>query len=157
MTELKKLSELTNSVSGGGGGVSLSKPIEPMSILDGLKVIDNILDKIQNMTDKKETPKNNMIDQPYSASPPPVEPFKPVTRKVIDVEPKPIIEQEKPQEKKPLEQKIDFNEKFEEYFVKIVKSLDLYIIAYGDTKISEMKANLHNDKEKIKDIVKGMM
>jgi len=128
-----------------------------MSILDGLKVIDNILDKIQNLTDKKETPKNNMIDQPYSTSPPPVEPFKPVTRKVIDVEPKPIIEQEKPQEQKPLEQKIDFNEKFEEYFVKIVKSLDLYIIAYGDTKISEMKTNLAQDKEKIKDIVKGMM
>ena len=156
MAELKKLSELTNSVSG-GGGVSLAKPIEPMSILDGLKVIDNILDKIQNMTDKKETPKNNMIDQPYSASPPPVEPFKPVTRKVIDVEPKPIIEQETPKEKDPLEQKIDFDEKYEEYFVKVVKGLDFYIMAYGDTKVSEMKINLTQDKDKIKDIIKGMM
>jgi len=157
MAELKKLSELTNSVSGGGGGVSLSKPIEPMSILDGLKLIDNILDKIQNLTDKKETPKNNMIDQPYSASPPPVEPFKPVTRKVIDVEPKPIIEQETSKEKDPLEQKIDFDEKYEEYFVKVVKGLDFYIMAYGDTKVSEMKINLTQDKDKIKDIIKGMM
>lgn len=159
MAELKKLSELTTGASG-GGGVSLSKPIEPMSILDGLKVIDNILDKIQNLTDKKEAPKTNVIDQPYSTSPPPVEPFKPVTRKIVDVEPEPKPEPVKEvikEVEKPLDNKIDFDEKYNEYFNKVLKGLDFYIMAYTDTKVSEMKANLSRDKEKIKDIIKGMM
>lgn len=156
MTELKKLSELTTGASG-GGGVSLSKPIEPMSILDGLKVIDNILDKIQNLTDKKEAaPKTNIIDQPYSTSPPPVAPFKPVTRKIVEVEPEPEPVKEVIKEQ-PLDKNIDFDQKYDEYFTKVLKGLDFYIMAYTDTKVSEMKVNLSRDKEKIKDIIKGMM
>jgi len=157
MVDVKRLSEISNIAPPTEQGLTMSKPLD---IVEALKSVDGILSKFLELTKKRnqEQQKDTLIDLPYSEKEPIVNPFKPKPREPKPKEPKPI--EPKPKEPKPIEPKPeepiteaeikDPDVLFEEYFVKGIKAIELYKLAYGNTDIEEMLENLKNDKEKIK-------
>lgn len=162
MVDVEKLSQLGKATS---DGVVMPTEIKPMSIFDGLELVDRILDKITKLQpNKAPAQQNNIIDVPYSQTAPINEPFKrPASNETTGfVRPKPV-EEEKPKEiikevitpviEKP---KVDFDEQFENYYNKTMDALKMLKIQYGNIPISELIINLKRDKEQIKSIVKEM-
>ncbi len=147
MVDVKRLSEISNIAPPTEQGLTMSKPLD---IVEALKSVDGILSKFLELTKKRnqEQQKDTLIDLPYSEKEPIVNPFKPKPREPKPKEPKPI--EPKPEEPITEAEIKDPDVLFEEYFVKGIKAIELYKLAYGNTDIEEMIENLKNDKEKIK-------
>lgn len=132
MVEIEKLVKTSESTNSGSN----------INVLDFLKVVDNIITKVDNIEKSKagreQQPK--IIDVPAPApvvaqtAPQPIPQPAPVTQVAVP-EAKPVKDKE---------------QIFEKYFADFYKYADLYIMIYGDTTISQMKENLAKDKEQIK-------
>lgn len=129
MVEIEKLVKTSENTNSGSN----------INVLDFLKVVDNIITKVDNIEKSKagrELQQPKIIDVPAPApviaqpSPQPIP------------QPAPAVVTEKPAQ--------DKEQVFEKYFADFFKYADLYIMIYGDTTISQMKENLAKDKEQIK-------
>lgn len=132
MVEIEKLVKSSESTGSGSN----------INVLDFLKVVDNIITKVDNIEKSKagrELQQPKIIDVPAPApviaqpAPQPIPQPAPVA---------PVVVADKPV--------LDKEQIFEKYFADFYKYADLYIMIYGDTTISQMKENLTKDKEQIK-------
>lgn len=165
MVDVEKLSNLGKTTT---SGVSMPTEIKPMSIFDGLELVDRILDKITKLQPKgnPQQQQNNIIDVPYSQNAPINDPFKRpasnettgfVKPRQIEEAPKEIVKETVKEVEAPKEPvKVDFDEQFENYYNKTMDALKMLKIQYGDIPISQLMVNLKRDKEQIKAIVKEM-
>lgn len=133
MVEIEKLVKTSESTNSGSN----------INVLDFLKVVDNIITKVDNIEKSKagreQQPK--VIDVP---APAPV--IAQPAPQIIQPQPAPVTQVVVP-EAKPVQNK---EQVFDKYFADFFKYADLYIMIYGDTTISQMKENLSKDKEQIK-------
>lgn len=134
MVEIEKLVKTSESTNSGSN----------INVLDFLKVVDNIITKVDNIEKSKagrELQQPKVIDVP---APAPV--IAQPAPQIIQPQPAPVTQVAVP-EAKPVKDKEQI---FEKYFADFYKYADLYIMIYGDTTISKMKENLAKDKEQIK-------
>jgi len=141
MVEIEKLVKAETASSSGTN----------INVLDFLKVVDNIITKVDNIEKSKagrEQQQPKIIDVP---APAPV--IQQPVQQVIQPQPVAPVQQQPVQPQNSTatglteQQK---NEMFENYFQQAMKYADLYIVIFGDTSVSVMKENLTKEKEMIK-------